>query len=104
MAEFQDYVRIAQEVKAIQWDGTNETYEAIAAELPGKFSYEQPAGILSTIGGRTSRSSKIDIGNWFIVGGEPKTYVILSDAEFKANYEERMVATAVDTLKLSNLP
>lgn len=104
MAEFQDYARIAQEVKAVQWDGTNETYETIATELPNKFMFERPTNTLSLIGSRASRTSNaIAIGKWIIVGGEPKDYIILSDAEFRANYEEKVVATAVNTLKLPNL-
>lgn len=104
MAEFQDYIRIAQEVIAVQWDGTNETYEAIATELPGKFIFERPTNTLSLIGSRTSRNSNaITIGMWIIIGGEPRNHRILSDAEFRANYEEKVVVTAVNTLNLFNL-
>lgn len=93
------YVLKQIEVQAVQWDGTNETYEKLMqSSISGKIQqYVQPAQTLTIQDPKNSRGVIIQKGIWIVVY-EDGTYSLFDDANFNAKFE------TASTVAMNNLP
>lgn len=94
MADFQDYKTIQIQVKAVQWDGKNETYEAIETLIPNKFIYTRPEGNLQYSDAVSKRLVGVALSDW-IVFREGKEFIIRKDLEFNAEFEAGTIGTSL---------
>lgn len=97
MAEFQDYVTVQKSVRAMKWDGENESYEALNTEIPNTFTYTRPKGTL-TYQDTNKKTIIVTNGQWIVADPLNKTFIIKNDVDFTAGYElGSPIATAVLT-------
>lgn len=87
MAEFQDYVTVQKSVRAMKWDGENESYEALSTEIPNTFTYTRPKGDLSYEDATTKKKITVTNGQWIVADPLNKTFIIKNDVDFNAGYE-----------------
>lgn len=86
MAEFQDYVSVQKSVRAMKWDGENESYEALSTEIPNTFTYIRPKGTL-TYQDTNKKTIAVTNGQWIVADPLNKTFIIKNDVDFTAGYE-----------------
>lgn len=96
MAEFQEYVAVQKQVRAMKWDGENESYEALIAEIPNKFTYVRPTGTLTYVDATTRKTITVENGKWIVSDPENKTFRIQNDNDFNAAYELGSPVSTVD--------
>lgn len=97
MAEFQDYVTVQKSVRAMKWDGENDSYEALIAEIPNKFTYTRPTGTLTYVDAVSRKTVTVENGKWIVSDPENKTFIIKNDADFSAGYELGSIVTATSS-------
>lgn len=93
MAEFQDYVTVQKSVRAMKWDGENESYEALNTEIPNTFTYTRPKGTLTYQEATNKKTITVTNGQWIVADQLNKTFIIKNDVDFTASYELEAAGT-----------
>lgn len=101
MANFKNYKHLPTEVGAIQWDGEQETYEAIVAMLSASrvIKYlQQPLtdNKMLVIKNYASDNKQVNVElKQYILINEAKEYIVIDEDDFIANYgDENMEISA----------
>lgn len=89
MAKFEQYQIIPKVYEAIQWDGANSTYEALAEKLPARFKVTRldANAELTTVSAQgKTRPRLVNLGDWIIVD-DKNNYQVMDDLKFQDTLE-----------------
>lgn len=86
-------------VKAIKWDGENETYEKLmASEIAGQVkSYEQPSKTLVMLSNKDKRGVIVKLGYWIVVYNDG-SHAFFDDANFNASFDTSTIEAETTTI------